>query len=42
MNRAIIGKIKFPLLSIIYCVDDFEFEVFGIILVCHVTGDDAL
>lgn len=23
-------------------VDDFEFEVFGIILVCHVAGDDAL
>lgn len=23
-------------------MDDFEFEVFGIVLVCHVAGDDAL
>lgn len=27
---------------IINRVDDFEFEVFGIILVCHVAGDYAL
>ena len=27
---------------IIYGVDDFEFEAFGIVLVCHVAGDDAL
>lgn len=24
------------------CVDDFEFEVFGVVFVCHVAGDDAL
>ena len=24
------------------CVDDFNLEVFGVILVSHVTGDDAL
>lgn len=23
-------------------MDDFEFEIFGIILVCHKAGDDAL
>ena len=23
-------------------MDDFEFEVFGIVLVCHVAGDNAL
>lgn len=27
---------------VIYRVDDFEFEGFGIVLVCHVVGDDAL
>lgn len=27
---------------IIDCVDDFEFEGFGIILVCHEAGDYAL
>jgi len=32
----------YVLYIIIYCVDDFEFEVFGIVFVCHVEGDDAL
>lgn len=27
---------------VIYGVDNFEFETFGIILVCHETGDDTL
>lgn len=27
---------------VIDCMDDFEFEGFGIVLVCHVAGDDAL
>lgn len=27
---------------VIYSVNDFEFEVFGIILVCHEAGDNAL
>lgn len=29
-------------LLVVDCVDYFEFEGFGIILVCHVAGDDAL
>lgn len=27
---------------VIYRVDDFEFQVFGIVLVCHEVRDDAL
>lgn len=23
-------------------MDDFEFEIFGIVLICHVAGDDSL
>ena len=27
---------------ITYCMYDFKFEIFGVVLVCHITGDDAL
>lgn len=27
---------------VVYCMDNFEFEVFWIVLVCHIAGDDTL
>ena len=27
---------------VIYCINDFYFEIFGVIIVCHIAYDDAL
>ena len=40
--RQIEGFYRLILFLFVECVDYFEFEIFGIILVCHVAGNDAL
>lgn len=37
-----VGLFIYPGWLVVYSMDDFEFEGFGVVLVCHVAGDDAL